>query len=265
MRKLLAVILSCVILGVVLAGCTGTADHGDWKYIEDKGTMIIGVTSYPPMNFQDENGAWTGFETEFALAVCEILGVKAEFIEIDWNSKELELKSKAIDAVWNCMTITKARAEEMDISMVYMGNSQVLVFRAEDEEKYKSATDLTGVNLVAEIGSTLEETIESEELFKNANYTGIDKQITGIMEVKAGTADITLVDFVLADEVLKQGGDFENLTYIDRGFKEEFGIAFRKDSPKTLEKVNNAIKQAQSDGTLQAIAEKYDVADLLIK
>ena len=262
-RKILAIAVVCIMLGMFLAGCT--SDHGDWKYIEDKGVMVIGVTYYQPMNYFDENGEFTGFETEFAKAVCEILGVEPEFIEIDWNAKELELKAKSIDAVWNGMTITKQRAEEMDISTAYMGNSQVIVVRAEDEEKYKAATDLTGVSVVAEIGSTLEETVESHELFKNADYTGVDKQITGIIEVKAGTADMTIVDFVLADEVLRAGGDFEDLVYFDKGYKEEFGIAFRKDSPKTLEKVNDAIKQLKDNGKLQEIADKYGLSDLLIK
>ena len=262
-RKILAAVLVCLMLTAFLAACS--SDHGDWKYIEDKGVMTIGVTYYQPMNFFDDDGEFTGFETEFAKAVCEILGVTPEFIEIDWNAKELELKAKSIDAVWNGMTITKQRAEEMDISTAYMGNSQVIVVRAEDEEQYGAATDLTGVSVVAEIGSTLEETVESNELFKNADYTGVDKQITGIIEVKAGTADMTIVDFVLADEVLKPGGDFDGLVYFDKGYKEEFGIAFRKNSPKTLEKVNDAIKTLQENGKLQEIAEKYGLSDLLIK
>ncbi|MCL2099212.1 MAG: transporter substrate-binding domain-containing protein [Oscillospiraceae bacterium] len=262
MRKILVLILSCAILATVLAGCSG--GHGDWGYIEDKGVMIIGYTDYPPMNYIDENGELVGFETEFAKAVCEILGVEPEFIEIEWGSKEMELNAKSIDAVWNGMTITPERAEEMDISVPYMGNSQVLVVRAEDEETYRTATDLTGVSVVAEVGSTLEQTIEENELFANADYTGVDKQMTGIMEVAAGTADMTVVDSTLAEEVLRPGGDFDGLVFIDKGYKEKFGIAFRKDSPVTLEKINGAIKQLQDNGTLFEIAQKYDkAADLL--
>ena len=263
-KKILALALVCMMLAAVLAGCT--ASHKYWEDIESKGEMIIGVTPNPPMNYQDDEGKFTlGFDTEFAIAVCEILGVKAVFQEIVWESKEAELKAMNIDAVWNGMTITEERAKEMDISTPYMNNGQVLVVRAEDEEKYKSL-NLDGVKIVAEIGSTLEKTVQNHEIFEKADYTGVDKQITGLMEVKSGTADVTLVDLTLADESLKPGSDFEGLVYIEiEDLKEQFGIAFRKNSPDTLKKVNDAIKTLKDNGTLTEIAEKYDLAGLLVK
>ena len=159
LKKILALTVVCVMLAAVLTACG--AEHKDWEEIGPNGKMVIGITYYPPMNYLDENGELTGFETEFAKAVCEILEIEAEFIEIDWNAKETELKAKNIDAVWNGMTITPERAEEMDISTPYLRNSQVIVVRAEDGEKYKNPTadDLEGVALVAEAGSTLENVV----------------------------------------------------------------------------------------------------------
>ena len=263
-RKILAVLLVGIILGTFLAGCS--ASHKDWEEIGPKGKMIIGITPYPPMNYQDADGKWIGFESEFAEAVCEILGVTAEFIEIDWNSKEAELKAKNIDAVWNAMTITEERAKEMDISIPYMGNRPVIIVRAADADKYQTADDLDGISLVAEMGSTLEELIQGNEFFAKANYTAVDKKLTGLLEVKSGTADMTAIDYVMAIDTLAEGGDYADLAYIDKNFpQEEFGIAFRKNSPDTLEKVNGAIKQLQDSGKLQEIADKYGVSDLLIK
>ena len=263
--KILAFILTGLMLVTVLAGCT--ASHKDWEEIGPKGEMIIGVTPNPPMNYQDANGDYTlGFDTEFAEAVCEILGVKAKFIEIEWSAKEAELKAKNIDAVWNGMTITEQRAKEMDISTPYMNNRPVIVVRAADKDKYQSADDLSGVALVAESGSTLEECVKGQAIFNNANYTPVDKQITGMMEVLSGTADMTVVDGTLAADKIKEGSDFAGLAVIDKNFpSEEYGIAFRKGSPDTLKKVNDAIKQLKDDGTLQQIANKYGLGDLLIK
>jgi polar amino acid transport system substrate-binding protein len=263
--KILALVLSGLTALAVLAGCG--ASHKDWEEIGPKGEMIIGVTPNAPMNYQDENGDYTlGFDTEFAEAVCEILEVKAKFLEIDWNSKEAELKSKNIDAVWNGMTITEQRAKEMDISTPYMNNRPVIVVRAADLDKYQSADDLTGVALVAESGSTLEECVNAQTIFAKADYTPVDKQLTGLMEVLAGTADMTVVDGTLAAEEIKAGSDFAALAIIDKNFpSEEYGIAFRKNSPETLKKVNDAIKQLKDDGTLQAIADKYGLGLLLIK
>lgn len=104
--------------------------ESDWEYIKNKGEMIIGITLFAPMNYE-ENGELTGFETEFAEAVCAKLGVKAKFQVIDWNSKETELASKNIDCIWNGMTITEEREENMAISIPYMENKQVVVVKAD--------------------------------------------------------------------------------------------------------------------------------------
>ena len=103
------------------------AEEGDLKYIKDKGELVIGITYFAPMNYLDDNNELVGFETEFAKAVCEKLGVEAKFVEINWDSKEIELNAKNIDCIWNGMTITPERAENMSISVPYMQNKQVMV------------------------------------------------------------------------------------------------------------------------------------------
>ncbi len=102
----------------------------DYAAIMEKGTMVIGITYFAPMNYKDDNGELIGFETEFAKAVCEKLGLTPEFQEIDWDSKETELASGNIDCIWNGMTITPEREENMSISIPYMQNKQVKVVAA---------------------------------------------------------------------------------------------------------------------------------------
>ena len=101
----------------------------DWEYIKNKGELVIGITYFAPMNYENEDGELVGFETEFAKAVCEILGVKAKFQEISWAAKETELSAKNIDCIWNGMTITEERLENMSISIPYMQNKQVKVVK----------------------------------------------------------------------------------------------------------------------------------------
>ena len=101
--------------------------EGDLAYIKEKGKMVIGITYFAPMNYLDKDNNLIGFETEFAKAVCEKLGVEAEFVEINWDTKEIELQAKNIDCIWNGMTITPERAENMSISVPYMQNKQVMV------------------------------------------------------------------------------------------------------------------------------------------
>ena len=102
-------------------------EAGDLDYVKGKGELIIGITYFAPMNYENDAKELVGFETEFAKAVCEKLGVKAKFVEIDWNAKEIELNAKNIDCIWNGMTITDERLENMSISVPYMQNKQVMV------------------------------------------------------------------------------------------------------------------------------------------
>jgi len=263
--KILALVLAGLMAAAIVAGCSPA--NKDWEDIGPKGKMTIGITDFPPMNYKDESGKWTGFETEFAEAVCAILGVTPEFVEIDWGSKETELKAKNIDCVWNGMTVTDERAKNMDLSVHYMKNRQVLVTLAANEDKYQSAADLEGARVVAEVGSTGEETAQGDDFFKGAAYTAVDKQITALMEVVSGTADLAVVDFLIAANTLSEGGNFASLVISKhKGFAdEEYAIAFRKNSPETLKKVNDAIKELKDSGEFQAIGDKYGLGDLLIK
>lgn len=110
---------------------TVPAAESDLAYVKEKGVLVIGVTNYPPMNYLDDAGNWTGFDTEFAQAVCETLGVKAEFVEISWEAKETELASKNIDCLWNGMCITEERKEMWEVSIPYMNNTQAMVMKAD--------------------------------------------------------------------------------------------------------------------------------------
>ena len=92
----------------------------------DKGELVIGITYFAPMNYLDDSGKLTGFETEFAEAVCAKLGIKAKFQEISWNAKETELAAKNIDCIWNGFTITEERKNALSFTKAYLNNDQVL-------------------------------------------------------------------------------------------------------------------------------------------
>lgn len=240
---------------------------GDWDTIANKGEMVIGITYFEPMNYIDkETNELTGFETEFAQAVCEKLGVEAKFQKIAWETKEVELNAGTIDCIWNGMTITDERKDTMDISTPYMENKQAMVVKAENADKYQTADDLAGATVVAEKKSAGEEVATADEFFAQATYTGVESQANTLMEVKSGTADVALIDYVMSIGSLGEGTDYTDLTVVKgKDFApEEYGIAFRKNSPVTLEKVNAAIQELADEGKLAEIASKYHLEDLLL-
>lgn len=259
MKKIFALAIAAV-MSLSIAGCT--TDKDDLAYIKDNGKMVIGYTVINPLNYTDDKGEFVGFETEFAKEVSKRLGVDADFVEINWDTKETELSSKNIDCIWNGMTITDERKENMSISTPYLENRQVLVMRAEDQEKY--ANSLEGATVIAEAGSAGEELINSDEMFENANCMPVASQATALMDVAAGTSDIAVIDYVMAGGSVGEGTDYKNLVIVDKDFEsEEYGIAFRKGSSVT-EAVNKIITEMVKDGSLAKIAEKYGLTDILI-
>ena len=128
-RKVLSVLLCAGLAVSMLAGCGG-AKSSDLEYVKDKGTLVVGVTDFEPMDYKDDNGEWIGFDADMAKAFAESIGVKAEFVEIDWDNKIMELKSKNIDVVWNGMTLTDEVKNSMECTNAYCNNAQVVVVPA---------------------------------------------------------------------------------------------------------------------------------------
>ena len=232
-----------------------------------KEEFVIGITYFEPMNYFDDNGELVGFETEFAKAVCEKLGLEPKFQEIDWNTKETELNSGAIDCIWNGMTITDERKENMGISEPYMQNKQVLVVKAENLEKFSDAANYAGAKIVAESKSAGEEVATADELFKDSVFTAVDTQAKTLMEVKSGTADAAILDYVASIGMIGEGTDYDMLTVVDKYefSPEQYGIAFRKDDNEMREKFQKAIDELMEDGTIEKIAKKYKLDSLLVK
>ena len=248
------------------AGSTSSAAGSDLDYIKGKGKMVIGYTVYEPMNYTDADGNFTGFDTELATAVCAKLGVEPEFVEINWDTKVVELDAKSIDCIWNGLTIDDDRKSTMDISTPYMENKQVMVAKSDVADKIKSADDLKDKTVVAEKKSAGETVAQTDEFFSSAKYVSVDAQAKALLEVKSGTADVAVIDYVMSIGTLKSGSDYADLKVVDgKDFSpEQYGIALRKDSPETLKKLNDAIQAVADDGTLDKIAEKYSLQDLLL-
>lgn len=99
----------------------------DLDYVKEKGTLVVGITNFEPMDYQDEEGEWIGFDADMAKAFGESLGVDVEFVEIDWDNKILELDGKTIDCVWNGMTLTEEVTSSMECTDAYLNNAQVVV------------------------------------------------------------------------------------------------------------------------------------------
>lgn len=235
------------------------SEGGDWAYIADKGTFVVGITLFEPMNYYDENGELTGFETEFTKAVCEKMGVEPVFQEIEWEQKELELNSKNIDAIWNGLTVTEDRKENMAFSKSYVRNKQVVVINSKNADKYTDIASMAGASCAAESGSAGESAIQSDSVLSQNEYIPTSAQKDVLLELKSGTIEVGVIDYVMAIASVGEGTDYSDLMIVD-GIElapEEYAVGLRKGDTETVEKVNSAIDELVADGTLKALAEKY--------
>ena len=276
MKKILALILAMAMLVACFASCGNAADNtasnddaakdSDLAYIQDKGTLIVGITDFEPMDYkEDGSDEWTGFDAELARLVGKELGVTVEFQEINWKMKETELSSKTIDCIWNGLTWDEERAENMSLTDYYMLNRQVLVVATKNADKYTSVDSLDGANVAAESGSAGESVIT--ESLTSSNYIEKDAQIDVLTELIMGTVDAGVIDYVMANYLInKEGSSFAGLTIVENALTtqdEYYSIAFRKGSDVTA-KVNAILKDLKADGTVDTLAKKYGLVDAIV-
>lgn len=230
----------------------------DLEYVKSKGKLVIGYTVYEPMNYTDANGEFTGFDTEFAKAVCEKLGVEPQFVEINWDTKIVELDAKSIDCIWNGFTIDETLRQNIDFSNPYVKNKQVIVIKNNHAAEFTDTASLAGASLVAEAGSAGETAISNDENLSQASYISVTKQTDALLEVQSGASDAAVLDWTLAKSMIGEGTDFADLQMVD-GVElsvEEYGIGFRKDSD-LCPQINKIKDELTADGTLPALAQKY--------
>ena len=257
-------IISLALALIMMLGCIAT--FAACQQPEEDDTLVCGVTIFENMNEKDANGNWTGFESEFAMEVGKILGMKVEFQEIVWEQKYNELNSGAIDCIWNGFTANSSdngvkRSELVDFSYGYMLNQQCIVVKQSELANYVDETSLAGKKACVEGGSAGEsyaKTVTDEDKVVKATA-----QINAFTEVKSGAVDFIVVDILLAQNICGKG-DYADLAIVEAIELESeiYAIGFKKGSDLTA-KVNDAIKQLEENGTLMNLAKKYGFENVL--
>lgn len=260
MKRFLALVLSLV-LALALTACGGEKKgDSDVKYVQDKGTLVVGITEFEPMDYQDAEGNWIGFDADLASAFAESLGVQVQFQLIEWNSKVMELDGKTIDVVWNGMTLTDEVTSAMECSKPYFNNAQVVVVKKEKAADCQTPESVKGLNFAVEDGSAGMEQVEA----LGAEYTPVQDQATALLEVASGTSDAAVIDYLMASAMVGEGTSYADLAYTCELNSEEYGVGFRKGSD-LAQKLNEFFVESYADGTLQAIADKYNIGDKLLE
>ncbi|MBQ4333016.1 MAG: transporter substrate-binding domain-containing protein [Clostridia bacterium] len=259
MKKVLSVLLAITLLALGLTAC-GSAGS-DLEYVQDKGTLVVGITDFAPMDYQDADGNWIGFDADMAKAFAEELGVKVQFQIIEWDNKAFELEGKTIDVVWNGMTLTDKVKAAMDCSNPYCNNQQIVIVKADVADQYQTKESVKDLKFAVEDSSAGQ---EQAVLLGAKNVTPVLDQATALNEVKAGTADAAIIDSLMAGAMVGEGTGYADLTYTVGLNDEMYGVGFRKGSD-LVEKLNDFFKKTYADGTMMRIAEQYGVQASIIE
>lgn len=233
--------------------------QSDLAYIQNKGTLVVGITEFEPMDYQDADGNWIGFDADLARAFAESLGVEAQFQLIDWDNKVFELDGHTIDVVWNGMTLTDEVMAAMDCSNAYCNNAQIVILPADVAEDYRDVESLAGLSFAVESGSAGQ--AQAEE--NGFTYTEVMDQATAVLEVASGTADAAIIDSLMAAAMVGEGTSYDQLTYTIELNSEEYGVGFRKGSD-LVELLNQFFVDSYADGTMMELAETYGVQAAVI-
>ncbi|MBQ4322365.1 MAG: transporter substrate-binding domain-containing protein, partial [Clostridia bacterium] len=250
MKKFLSLLMAVVLSLCLFCACGGNDSAGDLQYVKDNGKIIIGVTVFKPMDWQ-EGDEWVGFDAEMAKEFAEYLGVDAEFLIIaDWSKKAMELDTKGVDVVWNGMTITDEVKGLMGVSDAYCKNAQVVVVKSEIADTIKTVDDVKKLTFAVENGSAGAEALDAI----GVSYTTMDTQDKALLEVKSGSVQACVIDLLMAGAMVGEGTSMADLSITISLTEEEYGVGFRKDSDLVAE-FNKFCKEAYDAGTVMQMAE----------
>lgn len=259
-------IISAVILTLIMT-CALTACGGkDDTKKESKDTLVVGLDdTFAPMGFRDAKGKLVGFDIDMAKAVGKKLNMKVDFKAIDWDSKEMELKSGSIGCVWNGMSVTPERKEKMALSAKYLDNKIVVMALNSSDIDVKDSSELANLKIGTQVDSSALAMIKADKNYNSFadNVSEYDTYDDAIMDLKAGHVDVIVVDQVLGEYANK------NLDGIMKKCEFSFGndyyvIGFEKSNTKMRDKVNKALKELIDDGTASEISKKWFGEDIVV-
>ncbi len=271
MKKITKILSVTLMLAFILSGC-GTKANSDSQSSssndvqndsQEKKTFILGLdASFPPMGYKDENDTIVGFDIDLAQEVCNRLGYELKLQPIDWDNKEMELNdAKSIDCIWNGLSYSEKRAEDMLLSESYMTNRQVVVVLA--DSPINTLADLAGKTLALQSGSTASEAVDANADFSASlgEIIKIDDNVKAMMDLEVGGSDAVAMDEVVARYYMsKNDGKFRVL---EESLSDElYVIGFRKTDQTLCDDVINCLKEMKEDGKLAEISKKWFGSDI---
>ncbi len=265
-RKFLSV-LACgcavALCGSMLVGCGSAAEETEEAVESEYGegfTLIVGFDAeYPPYGFIDDAGDYTGFDLDLAAEVAERNGWSVEYVAIDWDTKDAQLESGAINCIWNGFTY-EGREDSYAWSDLYMINAQVVVVPV--DSAIASIEDLEGCTVMTQADSAALEVLTEEYAELNASLAGGEVQQLGdynsiFMQLQQGSIDAVACDLSIA--LYQQAANPDAYVILDTYLSEEnYAVGFLKGNDELASIVSATLLEMYADGTVESICADYE-------
>src|SRR3989339_465985 len=261
MKKIALFVLTCV-LTAALAACQEGVPQ-TIQDLEDRGYFIVGLDdTFAPMGFRDTEGNLVGFDVDLAKEVSIRLGIELRFQPIDWDAKVLELNAGTIDMIWNGLTITESRLEEMSFSFPYIANSQIIMVKA--GSTIETMDDLIGKTVGVQISSASDDAVSSSEIFDDlGDYERYDTFNLALIELTNGTIDAVVIDEIMGRYIISQNPSLYEVLEDNFG-DETYGVGFRLESTDIRDQINAALIAMIEDGTAAEISTTWFNEDIFL-
>lgn len=263
MRKTLLVFT--LIIALFLGGCTKTEnDLNSLERIQDRGYLILGLDdTFAPMGFRDEDEEIVGFDIDLAKAVALELGVELRIQPIEWDSKTLELNAGNIDMIWNGLTITDERKENILFSAPYLSNNQIILVR--EGYAFDELTDLSDLKVGVQIESSGQSALQASDVYNSIDeMVQFDTFVEAIMDLTTGRIDAIVVDEIMARYVVELNQYPVEVTDVSLG-AEQYGIGFRLDDVELRNEIDSILDALVASGETAKISNTWFGEDIFRK
>lgn len=262
--KKFTVIFMMLLTTVILVACQNNQPINTWKEIEERGYFIVGLDdTFAPMGFRDNDGNLIGFDVDLAKEVSKRLGVEVRFQPIDWDAKVLELNTGNIDMIWNGLTITDSRLEEMSFSNPYLANRQIIM--VVNDANIESKADLAGKTVGVQISSASDDAVTADPIYNTfGSYERYDTFNLALIELSNKTIDAVVIDEIMGRYIISQNPDQYKVLTEDFG-EEEYGIGFRLEATDIRDQFNQALLSMINDGTATSISTTWFDEDIFLR
>jgi polar amino acid transport system substrate-binding protein len=263
-KRLLAIFMSAIMAIAVLSGCSSGAksSSNSWDKVKNKGKFVLGLDdSFPPMGFRDDSNNIVGFDIDVAKEACKRLNLELVIQPINWDTKEQELDTGNIDAIWNGFTITKDREDKVLFSQPYMKNRQVIIVNK--ASNISSLKDLQGKKLELQAQSSAADALNEKPDFKKSlkDVIEVKDNMAALMDLEKGGTDAVLMDEIVARYYIQKKN--KGYKVLDEALSsEEYGIGFRKNDKELRDKFQETLNSMAKDGKLTEISTNWFGKDI---